>query len=107
MADFVENLSLPIQKEPQSLYWIGKQISLHGEIIKFCSELTGEEVKIYSAHISEDRDHVQVYVRKSLGDIIGGYPVKKALVVRSDNAQHFNSAENLNVSKSRINWARR
>jgi hypothetical protein len=93
-ADFAENLSLPIQKEPQSLYWIRKQISLHGEIIKYRTEINGEEVKIYSAHVSDDRDHDQVYVRKSLDDIIQGYPVNKALVVRSDNAQHFKSAEN-------------
>ena len=91
--DFSENLSLPIQKEPQSLYWIRKQISILGEIIKY-RDGSGEEIKFYSGHLSDDRDHDQVYVRKSLDQVIEKHPINTALVIRSDNANHFKSAEN-------------
>ena len=56
-VDFSENLSLPIYKEPQTMYWVRKQISLHCGVGMFQE---GEDVQIiYFGHVSEDREHDQ------------------------------------------------
>ena len=94
-CDFAENLSLPIQQEPQSLYWIRKQLSI---LTGVGTTTTCEEVskKIYFGYFSEDRDHDQVYalqgIRNALSEMVKDDT--KIFFIRSDNAPHFKSAEN-------------
>ena len=84
--DFSENLSIPVQKEPQSLYWIRKQVSIMNGI-------SDSEEKTYHGHLSESRVHDQKYTKESLKRIIKAVPGQSQYVVRSENAQHFKSAE--------------
>ena len=91
--DFSENLSLPIQKEPQSMYWIRKQISILCGIGIFLDEY-GTKRKVYFGHMSEDREHDQVYVIASVEGMLSAIPENKMIIIRSDNAVHFKSAEN-------------
>jgi hypothetical protein len=89
--DFSENLSMPIHKEPQSMYWIRKQLTIHSGISIFPDNDT--QRKVYFGHISEDRDHDQVFVIKCLEDITSISPQTENIIIRSDNASNFKSAE--------------
>ena len=93
IIDFSENLSIPIQREPQTLYFCRKQISIHCGVALYRDE-DFELKKLYCGHLSEDKDHDQVFVRKSLEDYVTFLPINETLITRSDNAQHFKSAEN-------------
>ena len=92
--DYSENLSIPIRNEPQPLYFVRKQISLLCCIIIFKDDESGSTKKIYSGYLSDDLDHDQVYVRKTLDHITSTISIADHLVIRSDNAMHFKSAEN-------------
>ena len=92
--DFSENLSLPIQKEPQALYFCRKQISIHCGVIYHRDDELDDVQKIYCGHLSEDKDHDQVYVRKCLDGYVSIVPIRDTFIIRSDNATHFKSAEN-------------
>ena len=94
VTDFSENLSLPLQQEPQSLYWLRKQVSILSGIITACRDT--EEQKIYLGHFSQDRDHDQVYVRLALENMIPLFLSEDDthIFIHSDNATHFKSSEN-------------
>ena len=55
-ADFSENLQIPLNKEPQSLHWSKKMVTIHCSVVK-----QGDE-KVYYGHISDDLTHDQSYV---------------------------------------------
>ena len=76
------------------MYWIRKQISVHCGIVHYHDDESEKENKVYCGHFSDDRDHDQVYAWKCLDDIVSLVPVADALIIRSDNATHFKSAEN-------------
>ena len=85
--DFSENLQIPIQKEPQSLYWVRKAISILCGITN-----VGKYGKTYHGMLSEDRDHDQTYTYEGLMGIISTSPIRSNIVIRSD-ATHFKCAE--------------
>lgn len=90
VIDFAENLSLSIYKEPQSMYWVRKQISIHSGV----GTDDGNAQKIYFGHISEDRTHDQSYILLSAEDAVSQLPAHLlSLVLRSDNASNFKCAE--------------
>ena len=89
--EFSENFSLPIQHEPQSMYWVRKQISMHCGI-GICVEDDNSQTKVYFGHLSDE--HNQVYVKHSLIDMLSVLPANDTIVIRSDNANHFKSAGN-------------
>ena len=92
VIDFSENLSLPIYKEPQSMYWIRKQVSILCGVGSFQAQ-DGTMQKIYFGHVSEDRNHDQGYILLSLSDALTVLPVRNTLILRSDNASNFKCAE--------------
>ena len=90
-VDFSENLSLPIWKKPQTMYWVRKQISLHCGVGMIQE---GEDVqKIYFGHVSEDREHDQPCTALSIDDALTVLPVSDTLFFRSDNASNFKSSQ--------------
>ena len=78
--DFSENLSLPIQHEPQSMYWVRKQISIHCGI-GICVDDDNSQTKVYFGHLSDDK--------QSLTDMLSVLPANDTIVIRFDNANHF------------------
>lgn len=86
VIDYSENLSIPVQREPQSMYWIRKAVSIMNGISE-----TPE--KVYHGHLSESRVHDQVYTKESLSRIIRSIPGYEQYVIRSDNAGHFKCAQ--------------
>ena len=66
--DYSENISIPVQHEPQSMYWIRKAVS----IMTLITETVGG--KEYHGHVSEDRDHDPVFTRESLVSVIKSIP---------------------------------
>ena len=59
-----ENLTLDIKFEPQSLYWIKKQVTVHSGILK-C-----QGVKYYHPYISDNKGHDQSFVKIVLEEML-------------------------------------
>ena len=88
VIDYAENLSIPVPREPQSMYWVRKQVSIMSGITE-----TTESKKTYHGHLSENRIHDQVFTAESIRKIIHHLPQLSHYVIRSDNAVHFKSAQ--------------
>ena len=86
VIDFSENLSIPVQNEPQTMYWVRKQVSI-------MSVISETPLKTYYGHLSESRIHDQVYTKESIVEIIRSIPPQEQYVIRSDNANHFKCAQ--------------
>ena len=87
-VDFSENLSLPLNKEPQSLYWARTQVSIHCGV-----GISNNDSKVYFGHLSEDLKHDQSFILTSLQKMINHFPTTSRYFVRSDNASNYKSAE--------------
>ena len=55
--DYSENLSIPVNFEPQSMHWHKDTITVHSGIVK----LHGE--KWYHPYLSNDKHHDQIFVK--------------------------------------------
>ena len=75
------------------MYWIWKQISIHCGIGIFVDDKNSPNKIYYFGHFSDDKDHDQVYVKKSLECMLSVLPSNETVIIRSDNATHFKSAE--------------
>ena len=62
--DFSENLTVPFNYEPQSLYWCHQQITVHSQI----SKTNGN--KNDCAHFSDDHKYDQVFAKHVLDEIL-------------------------------------
>ena len=87
-VDVSENLSLPLNKEHQSLYWARTQVSIHCGV-----GISNNDSKVYFQHISEDLKHDQSFILTSLRKMINHFPTTLRYFVRSDNASNYKSAE--------------
>ena len=90
--DFSENLTVPVNKEIQSLHWSREQKTIHSGILKFRGE------KQYHPYISDDLKHDQVFVANVIENMLNEVEVSSdmALVILSNNCssqyksvQHF------------------
>ena len=88
MIDFSENLQIPIQREPQSMYWVRKAVSILCDL----SEI-GKFGKIYHGILSNDRNHDQSYTYEGIKMVVNSSPMQNNILLRSDNATHFKCAE--------------
>ena len=86
-----ENLSLPIYKEPQSMYWVRKQVSIYASFAKYNDGI--DECKSYIGDVSEDRNHDLVFISNSIKDTFTIIPVQDTLILRSDKASNFKFVE--------------
>ena len=90
LKDFVAH-STYCKQEPQSMYWVRKQVSLHCGVGS--CKTHGVLQKIYFGHFSEDRTHCQGYINLSVIDCVQELSVTESLILRSDNASNFKCAE--------------
>ena len=89
-ADFSENLLIPLYKEPQSLHWSKKMVSIH------CSVVKEGDKKSYYGHISDDVIHDQSFVISVMISTIQAEIKSFAdtILIQSDNcASQYKSAE--------------
>ena len=63
-VDFSENLSVPVQFEPQSIHWSHSQVTVHSGILKIDGE------KFYHPYLSDDRKHDQKFVLLCLEEML-------------------------------------
>ena len=89
IIDYSENLALSLKEAPQSMYYMKSQVTLHCGV---GIEPSGN--KTYFGHISDDREHDQVFVSTCLSEITSLLPPSNTVFIRSDNATHYKSAEN-------------
>ena len=93
--DFSENVTIPVNKEPQSLHWAGcKEVkTVHSGLTKCNGN------KTYHPYISDDLTHDQAFVKVVMMEILDEIDIKPEdeIVASSDNctsqyksAQHFN-----------------
>ena len=89
-VDFSENLSVPVNMEPQSYHWTGHQLSIHSGISKF------RDQKIYQPYISDDLRHDQHFVYATIRMMLEGFDTslpKITLITISDScAAQYKSA---------------
>ena len=89
-ADFSENLLIPLYKEPQSIHWSKKMVSIH------CSVVKEGDKKSYYGHISDDVIHDQSFVNSVMISTIQAEIKSFAdtIFIQSDNcASQYKSAE--------------
>ena len=92
--DFSENITIPVHKEPQSLYWGGckEEKTVHSGLSK------SDGGKTYHVHISDDMVHNQAFVKIIMKDMLDHISVQPGdtVIMCSDNctsqyksSQHF------------------
>ena len=62
--DFSENLSVPVEYEPQSLHWAHDQVTVHSGILKAHGH------KSYPPYFSDSKIHDQVFVNEVLLEML-------------------------------------
>ena len=85
-VDFSENLTVPVQQEPQTLHWYKEQKTIHNIVLK------GIEGKSYHPHFSDDLTHAQEFVFVSLREVLDNVDFESEndsmLVLESDNCSN-------------------
>ena len=64
------------------MYWVRKQVSIHAGVAKYNDGI--DERIVYLGHVSEDRNHDQVFISNSIKDTLLIIPVQDILILRSD-----------------------
>ena len=104
-VDFSENLSIPVQFEPQSLHWSHEQVTVHSGILK-CNG-----VKSYHPYISDDKKHNQQFVHIALNEMLSEAELPTGddayVIIESDSctsqyksAAHFHSIQQISNEKN-------
>ena len=97
-VDFSENLTIGLQKEPQSLHWLRKQVTVHSAIVK------ANDKKMYHPFVSDTQTHDQVFVRAALEEMLSVTDISQheMLMIESDNCtgqykstQHFHDLQEI------------
>ena len=99
--DFSENLKIPVKWEPRSLHWHHEQVTFPSGIVKVDGN------KYYYIHISEDRNHDNVFVDEVLFQKIeDSSSTTKTVLINSGNCsnqykciQHFSKLQSLATNK--------
>ena len=91
--DFSENLKIPTHREPQSMHWCCKTMTVHSGIIK----LHGE--KSYHPILSDDKKHYQPFVKLILEKILNTITaIPEVCVIESDScSSQYKSTQHLDV----------
>ena len=77
--DFSENLSVPVQYDPQSMHWHHEQASVRSGILKQQGE------KSYHAYFSDSKVHDQVFVKTVLDEMIDtSTELNETIVIESE-----------------------
>ena len=99
--DFSEYLKIAVKWEPQSLHWHHKQVTFHSGIVKVDGD------KYYYTHISEDRNHDNIFADEVLLQMIENSPSPtRTVLINNDNCsnqykciQHFSKLQDLATNK--------
>ena len=99
--DFSENLSIPVQFEPQSLHWCHQQVCVHSGIVKANGD------KTYHTYFSDDKKHDEKCMIEMLGDIYFNSNDSAAIIIHTENcssqyksSQHFHHLQDLSNAKN-------
>ena len=90
-VDLSENLSVPVDKEIQSLHWGKPQVTIHSGIVKF------NGAKVYHPYISNSIVHDQQLVVLAIRKMIHStqsHESAEMITIESDNANEYKSCEN-------------
>ena len=79
--DFSEKLTIPVNKEIQSLHWSREQKTIHSGILKFRGE------KQYHPYISDDLKHDQAFVANVIENMLNEVEVSSDMALVSIERQ--------------------
>lgn len=87
--DVIENLTLPVKYQAQSLHWSYTQITVHSSIVKVDGE------KSYHPYFSDKRNHDLVFVKILIDKMISNIDLTQK-VAESDNCKgQYKSAKHI------------
>ena len=90
--DFSQNLLLYLQDEPQSRYWVHKQITIHPTVVYYkclrngCEEIVKEDLIHITEDLSHDQDAVQAFLEASVQHLKQKGVEIKEIIQFSDHA---------------------
>ena len=99
----VENLKVPVKKEPWLLHWYHKQVTVHSGIAKV------NEHNVYYPYLSSDRDHDQQVVATAINKILqhSNNMIKdeiepNLMIIESDNAVQYKYDEHFHAMQKTL-----